>query len=169
MAWRRQLEFVQPEGLEKRPLCSIASITIGAADCDTSGEEWFLVEADTAVPTPTPDAELVNWEEVETAVLRIPAVPLPPIPLEITGRRNRRRCPAAAAYSATSVKGLNWPCCRPMRCRSFLVATAQPGKPESGSRMGAGQQHCYLAHGRLQRRTAGAGPRPQHAGHLAHH
>ncbi len=81
------LEFLQPEGLEKRPLCSIASVTIGTADCTFSGEEWFLTEpaAATAMaaPTPTPDPEFVNWEEVETAVLRIPAVPLPPVPLEV--------------------------------------------------------------------------------------
>ncbi len=77
-------EFVPPEGLEKRPLCSIASITIGAAECAPGGEEWFLVENETA-PTPTPDAaEVVVWEEVETAVFRIPAVPLPPIPPDVT-------------------------------------------------------------------------------------
>lgn len=76
-------DFVPPEELEKRPLCSIASVTIGAAECTFSGEEWFLAELGTAVPTPTPDPELVNWEEVETAVLRIPAVPLPPVPLEV--------------------------------------------------------------------------------------
>jgi penicillin-binding protein 1C len=76
-------EFVPPEGLEKRPLCSIASVTIGASDCTLSGEEWFLMEEATAVASPTPDSELVNWEELETAVLRIPAVPLPPVPLEI--------------------------------------------------------------------------------------
>ncbi len=72
-------EFMPPEGLEKRPLCSIPSITIGAVDCTPGGEEWFLTEPE---PTPVPETEVVVWEEVETAVFRIPAVPLPPIPLE---------------------------------------------------------------------------------------
>ena len=35
-------EFVQPNGLEQRPLCSIASVTIGAIDCDLTQSEWFF-------------------------------------------------------------------------------------------------------------------------------
>ncbi len=76
-------EFIQPEGLEKRPLCSIPSITIGATECAPGGDEWFLIETE-AEAAPTPDGDGVIWEEVETAVFRIPAVPLPPIPLEVT-------------------------------------------------------------------------------------
>ncbi|MCP4426715.1 MAG: hypothetical protein GY803_19660, partial [Chloroflexi bacterium] len=78
-------EFVPPEGLEKRSLCSIPSVTIGATECAPGGEEWFLTETAAVNPTPTPDVEeMVVWEEMETAVLRIPAVPLPPIPLDVT-------------------------------------------------------------------------------------
>ncbi|MCZ7672990.1 MAG: penicillin-binding transpeptidase domain-containing protein [Chloroflexi bacterium] len=45
-------EFVTPAGLEKRPLCAIGSITVGAADCTRSGEEWFLTaESPEQIPT----------------------------------------------------------------------------------------------------------------------
>jgi hypothetical protein len=67
--------------LEKRPLCTISSITVGATDCTRSGEEWFLTDGlpDETAPV---DPNLVNWEELETAVLRTPAVLLPPLPPE---------------------------------------------------------------------------------------
>ncbi|MCP5098138.1 MAG: hypothetical protein GY943_21530 [Chloroflexi bacterium] len=73
-------EFSAPAGLEKRPLCAISSITIGATDCIRSGEEWFLVTTPTTDST-TPD--VVVWEALETAVLRAPAVALPPLPVEV--------------------------------------------------------------------------------------
>jgi len=74
-------EFVTPAGLEKRPLCAIGSITVGAADCTRSGEEWFLT-AESPEQIPPVDPNVVKWEELETAVLRIPAVLLPPLPPE---------------------------------------------------------------------------------------
>jgi penicillin-binding protein 1C len=73
-------EFVMPEGLEKRPLCSLGSVTVGATDCTPAGSEWFLVNDLTADVSP-PDA--VVWEELDPAVWRIPAVSLPPIPVEV--------------------------------------------------------------------------------------
>jgi penicillin-binding protein 1C len=73
-------EFSMPAGLEKRPLCAISSVTIGATDCTRSGEEWFLVTTEPAAQ-PTPD--VVVWEALETAVLRAPAVALPALPVEI--------------------------------------------------------------------------------------
>lgn len=76
-------DFAQPEGLEKRPLCSLQSITLGATECEPGGEEWFLTVSETATPTPTPDPEFVNWEELDSAVFRMPAVPLPPVPIEV--------------------------------------------------------------------------------------
>ena len=72
-------EFIQPEGLEKRPLCAISSITIGATDCTRAGEELFLVRSD-LVGGPEIDPNLVQWEELEPAVVRAPAVPLPALP-----------------------------------------------------------------------------------------
>lgn len=74
-------EFVQPAGLEQRPLCAIASVTIGATECAPGGSEWFLVEP--AVVDAAPPADALVWEEVDTAVFRLPAVPLPPLPAEL--------------------------------------------------------------------------------------
>jgi hypothetical protein len=74
-------EFAQPEGMEQRPLCAISFVTLGATECVPSGEEWFLVlnEAD----DPDVDPNLVRWEQMEPAVWRMTAVPLPPLPAEI--------------------------------------------------------------------------------------
>lgn len=72
--------FTPPAGLEKRPLCALSSVTLGAADCQPGGEEWYLAAAQPAPPPPALDG--VRWERVETAVYRIPAVPLPPTPPE---------------------------------------------------------------------------------------
>ncbi|MCP4357118.1 MAG: penicillin-binding protein [Chloroflexi bacterium] len=74
-------EFVAPDGLEKRPLCSINTVTLGATECTPSGEEWFLTLAETTPPETDPN--LVQWEEIEPAVLRTTAVPLPPLPVEL--------------------------------------------------------------------------------------
>ncbi|MCB8943104.1 MAG: transglycosylase domain-containing protein [Ardenticatenaceae bacterium] len=76
-------EFAQPDGLEKRPICQIASITIGATDCTLAGEEWFIVTGETADSQPTVEGDVVRWEELETAVLRVPALPLPALPVEL--------------------------------------------------------------------------------------
>ncbi|WP_420629320.1 transglycosylase domain-containing protein [Candidatus Leptofilum sp.] len=75
-------DFVRPEGLEERPLCSITSVTIGATECTPAGSELFLVNNNPAVAE-TSDPNLVAWEELEPAVLRMPAVPLPPLPAEL--------------------------------------------------------------------------------------
>lgn len=74
-------EFTPPAGLEKRPLCAITSITHGATECAPSGEEWFLVMDEATVPTVDPN--VVRWEQMEPAVWRATAVPLPPLPAEI--------------------------------------------------------------------------------------
>ena len=75
-------EFIQPEGLETRPLCSISSVTLGAVECTPAGSELFLVN-NTPAAAETIDPNVVTWEEIEPAVLRMPAVPLPPVPAEI--------------------------------------------------------------------------------------
>jgi hypothetical protein len=75
-------DFVRPEGLEERPLCSLSSVTIGAVECAPAGSELFLVNNNPAAPA-TIDPNLVAWEEIEPAVLRMPAVPLPPVPAEV--------------------------------------------------------------------------------------
>jgi hypothetical protein len=67
--------------LEKRPLCAINSITVGAVDCTRSGEEWFLTDG-VPVQEPPLDPNVVRWEKLETAVWRAPAVMLPPLPPE---------------------------------------------------------------------------------------
>jgi 1A family penicillin-binding protein len=75
-------DFVQPDGLEQRPLCSLSSVTMGAVDCVPSGSEWFLVNANAAPADPI-DPNVVRWEQLEPAVWRMPAVPLPPVPTEV--------------------------------------------------------------------------------------
>lgn len=75
-------DFVRPEGLEERPLCSLSSVTIGAVECTSAGSELFLTNLN---PTPAEpiDPNLVAWEQIEPAVLRMPAVSLPPVPAEV--------------------------------------------------------------------------------------
>ena len=75
-------DFVQPEGLETRPLCSLGSVTLGAVECTSAGSELFLSNLNPA-PTEAIDPNLVTWEEIEPAVWRTPAVPLPPLPAEV--------------------------------------------------------------------------------------
>jgi len=74
-------EFTPPDGLEKRPLCALSSVTLGATECVPAGEEWFLVTPDEVVAADV-DPNLVQWEKIEPAVLRAPAIPLPPLPPE---------------------------------------------------------------------------------------
>ncbi|GAB4269679.1 MAG: PBP1A family penicillin-binding protein [Candidatus Promineifilaceae bacterium] len=73
-------DFSPPEGLTRQPLCRIESVVPGAEMCEPGGEEWFL----TLPPEPVTEqsAEVVRWEKVETAVFRVPAIPLPPVPPE---------------------------------------------------------------------------------------
>lgn len=76
--------FSPPAGLEEKPLCTIASATIGSVECVPSGSEWVLTGSGAAAPTPTPaiDPNLptLAWEELDPAVWRIPALALPPMP-----------------------------------------------------------------------------------------
>jgi hypothetical protein len=75
-------EFVQPDGLSQEALCAISSVQIGATECSISGSEWVLDTPQLAGETP-PEADKVAWEEVDPAVERMPALPLPPLPLEV--------------------------------------------------------------------------------------
>jgi membrane peptidoglycan carboxypeptidase len=71
-------EFVPPPGLERRPMCDLASVTVGATSCNFNQQEWFLETPAPAEATPTPDPELSTWEQLEPAVWRLTAVSLPP-------------------------------------------------------------------------------------------
>jgi penicillin-binding protein 1C len=76
-------EFVPPSGIERREICELASVTIGIDECELDDSEWILVEAggdQRQVPT---DAESVQWEELDPAVWRVPAVGLPPLPADL--------------------------------------------------------------------------------------
>lgn len=78
-----QNEFAPPAGLEQEALCTLSSVTIGAADCAPGGSEWALQTPEGA-PETFPDVETpVLWEELEPAVERMPALPLPPLPEEL--------------------------------------------------------------------------------------
>ena len=77
-------EFVPPAGLEQRPLCAIGSAAIGSTTCTGAGQEWFLVADATTPPTPTPLPDAVAWQALDPSVVRVAAVPLPPLPADPT-------------------------------------------------------------------------------------
>jgi hypothetical protein len=72
-------DFIAPPGLETRQICDLASVAPGAGDCLPGGSELFLV---TGPETENEDLDpaSVAWEEIDPAVWRVPAVPLPPLP-----------------------------------------------------------------------------------------
>ncbi|MFO7539894.1 MAG: transglycosylase domain-containing protein [Chloroflexota bacterium] len=74
--------FEPPPGLERRAICSLSSVTIGATDCTPGGQEWFL-ETDVTASTPIPPPDTITWEQLDPAVWRIPAVPLAPAEPEL--------------------------------------------------------------------------------------
>lgn len=78
-------EFSPPVGLEKRPLCNLSTVTIGAVECAQAGSEWFLAESLDVDGQPTPLPDTVAWEQIEPAVWRMLAVPLPPVQPEVVG------------------------------------------------------------------------------------
>ena len=93
--------FTPPEGLEQRPLCSIASVVPGATDCARSESEWFLIDSTPEQPTPPPPEPSVVWEELDPAVLRITSVPLEELPEEIQiDTEGDNLPPPAACYFA---------------------------------------------------------------------
>ena len=71
-------DFIAPPGLERREICDLSSVVPGATDCSPAGSEWFLATGSDAVARLDP--QLVQWEEIDPAVWRVPAVPLPPLP-----------------------------------------------------------------------------------------
>jgi membrane peptidoglycan carboxypeptidase len=89
-------EFVQPPGLEQRPLCNAAAITVGATECSRTDSEWFLTGNQPQAPAPEPD--VVSWERVEPAVWRIPAVLLPPLPGDTVTASLNADAPPAPLY-----------------------------------------------------------------------
>lgn len=89
-------EFVAPPGLEQRPLCNAAAITIGATDCSQTDSEWFLTANQPEAPAPEPD--VVAWERIEPAVWRIPAVLLPPLPGDTVTASLTGEAPPAPLY-----------------------------------------------------------------------
>jgi penicillin-binding protein 1C len=94
--------FTAPQGLEERPLCSIASVTPGATDCARSESEWFLIDNTPEQPTPAPPEPSVVWEELDPAVLRIASMPLPedlPEEIQIDTEGNDLPPPAACYFA----------------------------------------------------------------------
>ena len=76
-------EFVVPAALEQKDLCFLASVIVGAAECTPGGSEWLL-QTTVEEPESFPDVETpVIWEEIEPAVERLPALPLPPLEEEL--------------------------------------------------------------------------------------
>ncbi len=93
-----QSDFIEPPGLEQETLCDIASVTIGAVECAAGGTELALVARDEA-PETFPDVEApVIWEELEAAVDRIPALPLPPLPEEVIAEDTEDDAPPAQLF-----------------------------------------------------------------------
>ncbi len=67
-------EFERPEGITRRLLCALSSVTPGASDCRVNQSEWFLDAPQLAVEETI--AGTVRWEEVDPAVVRVPALRL---------------------------------------------------------------------------------------------
>ena len=119
--------FTPPEGLEQRPLCSIASVVPGATDCARSESEWFLIDSTPEQPTPPPPEPSVVWEELDPAVLRITSVPLEELPEEIQiDTEGDNLPPPAACYFAEGTLIEQLP--PEAEAASFL---APPRNPES--------------------------------------
>jgi penicillin-binding protein 1C len=74
-------DFIRPPGISEKPLCALTSATVGSIECTPEGTELFLDTPPTQ-PTPAPEQPLIVWEELDPAVLRIPAVPIQPAPLD---------------------------------------------------------------------------------------
>ncbi len=72
-------EFIPPAGVERRNICRLEAVVLGASDCDLGDSEWFLVDSPTADPPAVP-ADVVEWIELDPAVWLVPAVSLPPQP-----------------------------------------------------------------------------------------
>jgi len=68
------VDFERPEGISRRLLCALSSVTPGASDCRVNQSEWFLDTAEEAAADTTFGE--VSWEEVDPAVLRVPALRL---------------------------------------------------------------------------------------------
>ena len=67
-------EFERPEGIARRLLCALSSVTPGSSDCRVNQSEWFL---DTPQPAlEEEDNGRIRWEQVDPAVLRVPALRL---------------------------------------------------------------------------------------------
>jgi membrane peptidoglycan carboxypeptidase len=67
-------EFERPDGLSRRLLCALTSVTPGTSDCRINKSEWLLeIPQD---PEDTAVRGTVKWEEVDPAVIRVPALPL---------------------------------------------------------------------------------------------
>lgn len=75
--------FAPPAGLARETLCAIPSITLGAVDCAPGRQEWVLVDEAGGNPTAVPSPNQVVWTELEPSVVRAPAVPLPPVSVEL--------------------------------------------------------------------------------------
>jgi hypothetical protein len=67
-------EFLRPEGLSRRLLCALTSVTPGVSECRVNQSEWFLDTASASQEDLV--AGTVRWEEVDPAVVRVPALRL---------------------------------------------------------------------------------------------
>jgi membrane peptidoglycan carboxypeptidase len=72
-------DFIAPSGLERREICDLSSVAPGATDCLLGDSELFLV-TDQETQVEGQDPASVSWDELDPAVWRVPAVPLPALP-----------------------------------------------------------------------------------------
>ncbi len=162
---------VPPTGLEKRPLCAISSITVGATDCTRGSEEWFLTD-DTPDETPPVDPNVVKWEELETAVLRTPAVLLPPLPPEAiqvsTDAADDKQpppqifCHIFEGADATTLP----PNAQP---QVFLKPPRNPESLKAAHEWAQAHNIAILPTAACTEEMLTVSPRPQRPRHLAHH
>lgn len=72
-------DFIRPAGLVEKPICALNSAALSSTECAPAGSELFLESALPPTPMPTVDRPSVIWEELDPALWRITAMPLPPV------------------------------------------------------------------------------------------
>jgi membrane peptidoglycan carboxypeptidase len=69
------LEFERPEGISRKLLCALSSVTPGTSDCRVNQSEWFLDTPEDSINEEGAVGK-VRWDEIDPAVLRVPSLRL---------------------------------------------------------------------------------------------
>jgi len=77
------VEFIAPDGIEKRSICNLARISTSSTECALTDSEYFLPSTQNAQAESDLTADRVAWEELDPGVWRVPAVAIPPLTEEM--------------------------------------------------------------------------------------